>query len=231
VAALARQFAETSSCQVDDLWSARVAEALGREAEAEMGRATLAFANAYEAAEGGGLTGPVLYFWSPGGPLLQALVRSDCLRSLAQRITGREMTPLDAAYLYYQHGNFCELHTDRSDFEVQLMISVLGDMGPLIVHPELAGALPSDVARRCAREGAPGGGVELWYPRLGVRAFCGTEIPHRRPPHASSGQGAVANLCYRSRASSAAEPDVPAGASARNDPPEADQNSLASPRA
>ncbi|HEX6476875.1 MAG TPA: hypothetical protein VF005_06340 [Acidimicrobiales bacterium] len=120
--------------------------------------------------------------------------------SLVQGLSGRPMVPVQAAYLYYQEGGFCGLHTDRPDFEVQLMISVTGDMGPLLIRPDLASVPAWELAQACSHQRVADGGLELRYPRLGVTVFSGTQVPHHRPPHPSTELGSVAGLNYRTRA-------------------------------
>ena len=197
LACLAEELRDTASCRIDALWPSTLADALAQEAKSEWPRASLSLRGRYEA-DGGCLAGPLLQYWSDKGALLARLHRDPKMISLVQGLSGRPMLPVQAAYLYYQEGGFCGLHTDRPDFEVQLMISVTGDMGPLVIRPDLASVPAWELAQVCTHEGVADGGLELRYPRFGVTVFSGTRVPHHRPPHLTTELGSVAGLNYRS---------------------------------
>ena len=195
---LSASFAATSMCRVDGLWAegtttALLAEALGHEADS-----TLAFSGGYHPEGDSGLAGPVMYRWSDGGPLLDGLQHDDTIRWLVEQVCETALTPVNAAYLYYRPGYFCGLHTDRHDFEAQLLVDLTGGIGPLMVHPELADVPVRELAEMCAASGEPSGGVPVEYPRHGVTIFDGTKLPHRRPAYVGASLGVVASMCYRS---------------------------------
>jgi hypothetical protein len=184
------------SCELDGLWSEPVADALALEADATAASATMALSHGYQV-QNGGLSGPVWYASNEGGDVLRGLLNHNTAIAVASAAAGRAMVPVGAAYLYYRPGNFCGLHTDRRDFEVQLMVSVLGDLGPLLAHPDLLEVPVEELAQRGRCGDLPTEGLELRYPRLGATVFSGVEIPHQRPHHTGPGLGAVASLCYR----------------------------------
>ena len=134
-------------------------------------------------------------YWLDDGVLLDAVLRSPRLTALAEALAGRRMAPFQAAYLYYPPGAYCGLHTDRAEFEVQMMVALDGDVAPLVLHPELAGASPDELPGLAGTDGVP-----LPYARTGVTVFRGTRIPHERPPNPGSGTGIVLALTYRSAA-------------------------------
>ena len=118
------------------------------------------------------------------------------LLALAEGMCGQPVRPVDAAYLYYQSGSYCGLHTDRSEFNVQLRVTVLGDVGPLLIHPDLADMPVEELARRCELDGPPADGIEIRYPRTGVTMIRGTSVPHQRPVHRGARPAVVAGLNY-----------------------------------
>jgi hypothetical protein len=109
------------------------------------------------------------------------------------------LLPAYAVYNYYEHDDGVWLHVDADECEVTLLAAVLGEVGPLHVHPELRG---TDLETCEVLERSPGwddaSGVRVPYPRLGVLAMRGRLLPHHRPPTPMTTVGAVAALHYRS---------------------------------
>ncbi|WP_344595376.1 hypothetical protein [Actinomadura vinacea] len=137
-------------------------------------------------------------YWLDRGPLLQALHHSPQLLTLAELLSGRPMAPFQAAYLYYPPGAYCGLHTDRPEFELQMLVHLRGDIGPLLLHPELASASAAEIAEHGGAR-TSGGGVPLTYPEHGVTVFRGAGIPHERPLHHGPDIGVVLALNYHAR--------------------------------
>jgi len=195
---LTEELAQTESCRVDGLWPDRLRAAMAAEARARKPLARLSRRVGHTVP--GRPAADSHQYWLDNGVLLDAVLRSPRLITLADALAGRRMTPFQAAYLYYPPGAYCGLHTDRAEFEVQMMVALHGDVAPLVLHPELAAASPRELTELTAHEASPGGGVPLPYARTGVTVFRGTRIPHERPPNPDAGTGIVLALTYRSAA-------------------------------
>lgn len=190
--ALAVELAESSTCVVDGLWSDRVSRLLAGEAHRLAPSARLSRRVGHQLP---GREASSLQYWLDEGPLLHALHWSPQLISLARHLTGQPVIPYQAAYLYYPTGGFCGLHTDRDEFELQMLVRLDGDVGPLVVYPGLSLALldeEGEPADRCDRPGIP-----IDYPTCGVMVLLGSTIPHERPPHPGPEVGVVLGLNYR----------------------------------
>ncbi|MFM9607360.1 hypothetical protein [Streptomyces niveiscabiei] len=191
---LAEELAQTDSCRLDGLWPDALRRHLAAEARA---RAPLARLSRRVGHTVPGWPADSRQYWLDSGPLLTAMLHTPQLLALAGQLAGSGMTPFQAAYLYYPPGAYCGLHTDRAEFGVQMMVSLHGDVAPLLLHPELASATTGDLAE-LAGPALGDRGVRLAYTRTGVTIFRGTRIPHERPPQAGPATGIVLALTYRS---------------------------------
>ena len=181
--------------QLPNLWSASTSESLAREAAElrahavlpEEGPRTPLAPNRRPSRQTPAATGPVL------SRLHHRLLGT------ARALSGRLLVPTFCAYGYYEMDDEVLLHVDLPDSEMALVTTALGDVGPLHVHPELRGSTIDDLG---ALESDPGwdrsSGVRLPYPRFGVTALLGTEMPHHRPGNPLEGLNAVAAMFYRS---------------------------------
>jgi hypothetical protein len=122
------------------------------------------------------------------------------LAGVARSLTGQALVPSFASYYFYDGNDEVRLHLDTDQCDLTMIAEVLGDLGPLHVHPELAGMTIDELF---ALEGDPTwdrrSGRPLHHPRSGVTAFRGRRLPHHRPGHSFDGVGAVAALHYRAR--------------------------------
>jgi hypothetical protein len=132
------------------------------------------------------------------GPLLDQLHLD--LVGLTRRLTGQVLVPTFAAYYFYEGDDEVRLHLDTADCDLTMISEVLGPLGPLHLHPELAGLTPQQLT---VREAHPAwnreSGTPVQHPRRGVTAFRGRQLPHHRPGRELPGLGAIAALHYRSR--------------------------------
>jgi hypothetical protein len=130
------------------------------------------------------------------GPLLLALHRS--LTKLARTLSGRLLTPSFATYGFFEGDDECILHYDTDQSDVTLLIMALGQVAPLRIHPELRGADETDLGLlECDPDWDRTSGVAVPYPRAGLAAIRGRELPHHRPKGDIRGLAAVAALHYR----------------------------------
>jgi len=108
------------------------------------------------------------------------------------------VVPTVGTYGYYEHDDGCYLHLDTDAADVTFLINVLGELGPLHLHPELVGLEMDDLH---ALEADPTwdrqSGQRINYPRNGVAAIRGRVLPHHRPGSPIEGINAVAAIHYR----------------------------------
>ena len=132
------------------------------------------------------------------GPELERLHLD--LLGLCRRLTGQMLEPSFAFYYFYSGDDEVRLHLDTPECDLTVISEVLGPLGPLHLHPELAGM---SIDQLTALEADPSwdreSRVPIAHPRLGVTAFRGRRLPHHRPGRSLAGLGAVAALHYRSR--------------------------------
>ena len=90
------------------------------------------------------------------------------------------------------------MHVDTPACDVTVLTDVLGGLGPLHLHPELAGWATSDLVEL---EADPAwdrnSGVPVVHPRLGASILRGRRLPHHRPAWPVDGVHAIAALHYR----------------------------------
>lgn len=150
--------------------------------------------------DGTWFSGPMRFVSSRPGPWLEWLHRHPDMVALVRDITGQpQMKPTRLSYMYYTDGSFIHLHTDLPGCKVTVLTTVLGQVPPLVVYPELRGMSILDLlefAQACA--GIPAGGVELPFPQGAFAFLMGRETPHRRPEVRTGGKTiGIATLCYR----------------------------------
>ncbi len=132
------------------------------------------------------------------GPVLEALHHE--LAGLTRALTGQLLVPSFASYYFYEGNDEVRLHLDTDQCDLTMIAEVLGELGPLRLHPELAGMTIDELFEleddaSWDRES----GLAIQHPRSGVTAFRGRRLPHHRPGREIDGIGAVAALHYRSR--------------------------------
>jgi hypothetical protein len=188
-----REFAAQGHLRIEPLWGDDFADALAADART-------AFASA--APPDSGPRTPVTGDRSglrrvpvAEGPVLRAMHGS--LTKLALTLAGRLLTPSFATYGYFERDDGCILHYDGEYSDLTLLIMALGQVAPLRVHPELRDASEADLGRlEDDPEWDRTSGVAVAYPRLGLTAIRGRELPHHRPKGEVDGLAAVAALHY-----------------------------------
>lgn len=181
---------------LDELWSTDVAASLTDESQRLWAAALPPSSGPMRrVAPGRPVLRPTLL---ASGPVLEALHVQ--LVGLARALTGQLLEPGFASYYFYEDNDEVRLHLDTDQCDLTMIAEVMGDLGPLHLHPELAGMTIDELFDL---EGEPGwdrqSGFALHHPRAGVTAFRGRRLPHHRPGHDLAGVGAVAALHYRSR--------------------------------
>ncbi len=190
-----RVFLSQGYVGLEGLWSIAFASALSREAGELMRTAR---------PPGGRPRPPVVSSRSPSSqttvadaPLLACL--HFALVGSARALTGRMLVPAYAVFNYYAADDGVWLHVDTEGCELTLLTTVLGNVGPLHLHPELLGVSSE---RLEALEDTPGwdpnSGSLVEYPHLGALAHRGDTVPHHRPGRTVAEPSAVAALHYRS---------------------------------
>jgi hypothetical protein len=181
---------------LDDLWPAAVGQTLATEADD-------LWNNARPPAIGPGRrvapTRPVqLPTLLSGGEALSALHHD--LVGVARSLTGQLLEPSFAFYYFYERNDEVRLHYDTDQCDLTMITEVLGDLGPLHMHPELQDLTTDDLF---SLEDDPTwdreSGLPIHHPRSGLTAFRGRRLPHHRPGRPLDGLGAVAALHYRAR--------------------------------
>ncbi|MFC4514202.1 hypothetical protein [Streptomyces ehimensis] len=184
-----RAFTARGCLAVEGLWDDRCAAALAHEAGRLLPRG--------RRAGPGGPERPSRQAVAADAPLLARLHRA--LVPLARALAGRLLVPTCAWYNYYEQHDGIWLHIDIDASELALLTTVLGEVGPLHLHPALRGrtqdqldALQRDPDWDCHS------GTAVRYPCRGVLAQLGRAVPHHRPGRPLARPGAVAALHYRS---------------------------------
>lgn len=189
-----QRFIRQDYIQIKSLWSANFAEALSSEAHRlfyvmhKLGRKQSATPIKR------GLTtsssqGVVL------APLLAHLHLS--LVPFARALTGQMLVPAHAWYNFYESNDGLWLHVDADGSELVFLTTVLGNVGPLHLHPDLRGKTQDELETlQKDTKWRPESGVPLNYPWLGLLAHRGHLVPHHRPGKSVSEPCAVAALHY-----------------------------------
>ena len=119
------------------------------------------------------------------------------LLPLLRTLTGYQLVPSDSWYIYYEGTDEIRLHVDPEESDISVLTSVLGEVGPLHLHPELEGQNENQLNSYYKGAGwNPIGGVPLSYPCDGILINRGHRIPHHRVGKPISQRCAVAALHY-----------------------------------
>ncbi len=112
-------------------------------------------------------------------------------------LTGHLLVPLNSWYISYEGTDGISLHIDPEKSDISVLISVLGEVGPLHLHPELEGQNQNqlDIYYQGA-DWKPNSGIPLTYPYDGIIVNRGHRIPHHRTGKPISQRCAVAVMHY-----------------------------------
>ncbi|MFF6772314.1 hypothetical protein ACFY8W_01980 [Streptomyces sp. NPDC012637] len=169
------------------LWDSATAEALAGEA------AALFPAAEATARRAGGL----IQATASDAPLLTRL--HFALVPLARALTGRLLVPSYGWYNFYPSDDAIWLHVDVEKSDLAILGTVSGGVGPLHIHPELAGRTQAELDRlQTGPSWDADSGCRTAYPRRGVLALRGRSVPHHRPGRPLTTLGAVAALHFTS---------------------------------
>ncbi|MFD7258850.1 hypothetical protein [Streptomyces sp. NPDC059874] len=170
-----------------ELWNDATAEAIAKEAAALFPTAEAT------ARRSGGL----IQATASDGPLLTQL--HFALVPLARALTSRLLVPSYGWYNFYPSDDAIWLHVDVEKSDLAILATALGDVGPLHVHPELAGRNQAELDRlQTGPSWDADSGCRIAYPRHGVLALRGRSVPHHRPGRPLPTLGAVAALHFTS---------------------------------
>ncbi len=119
------------------------------------------------------------------------------LLPLLRTLTGNILVPSDSWYIYYEGTDGISLHVDPKESDISVLISVLGEVGPLHLHPDLEGQNQKQLdSYYQSADWNPIGGIPLRYPCDGIIINRGHRIPHHRAGEPISQRCAVATLHY-----------------------------------
>jgi hypothetical protein len=119
------------------------------------------------------------------------------LLPLLQTLTGNMLVPSDSWYIYYEETDGISLHVDPKESDISVLTSVLGEVGPLHLHPDLEGQNQNQLdSYYQGADWNPIGGIPLRYPCDGIIINRGHRIPHHRAGKPISQLCAVATLHY-----------------------------------
>ena len=119
------------------------------------------------------------------------------LLPLLQTLTGNMLVPSDSWYIYYEETDGISLHVDPKESDISVLTSVLGEVGPLHLHPDLVGQNQNQLdSYYQGADWNPIGGIPLRYPCDGIIINRGHRIPHHRAGKPISQLCAVATLHY-----------------------------------
>ena len=122
------------------------------------------------------------------------------LLPLLRTLTGYLLVPSDSWYIYYEKTDEIGLHVDPEESDISVLTSVLGEVGPLHLHPDLEGQNQNQLNSYYKGVGwNPIGGIPLSYPCDGILINRGHRIPHHRAGKPISQRCAVATLHYTLR--------------------------------
>lgn len=183
------------------LESERLLPLLAREARQREHESVVSQSDRYGlGADGSYFSGPMQFWASTPGTWLTWVHRHPDLLRLARGLTGNPgLVPEDSlSYMYYSAGSFIHVHTDVPECEITLLVSVVGQVPPLVVYPRFRFRGPRELMRLAnASSGVPPGGRQVAIPPDGFLAIGGCSLPHRRPEVVADETIALATLCYR----------------------------------
>ncbi len=143
---------------------------------------------------------------APPGPWLTWLHQHPDLERLVEQVAGEPLVgSVHRSFLYYTDGSFVHAHTDVNACELTLLVSVMGQVPPLVVYPEMQGREVGELMEWAdASAGIPPGGQEVSIPTHGLLFLRGRQLPHRRPEVRLGGATvALATLCFAGAADDA----------------------------
>lgn len=135
--------------------------------------------------------------YADGGETLLDMHENPELVAAIRKITKLDLWPTRAGYVYYEPGDYLGTHIDLSGCQYTLLGSVAGPTEPLVVYPELAGTTSHelfDIVKAGGRAIPAADSREVEVPADGFLMFCGSQLPHGRPPVSKS--VIIAALCY-----------------------------------
>lgn len=183
------------------LESERLLPLLAREARQREHESAVSQSDRYGlGADGSYFSGPMQFWASTPGTWLTWVHRHPDLQRLARGLTGNPgLVPEDSlSYMYYSAGSFIHVHTDVPECEITLLVSVVGQVPPLVVYPRFRFRSPRELMRLAnASSGVPAGGRQVPIPADGFLAIDGRSLPHRRPDVVADETVVLATLCYR----------------------------------
>lgn len=183
------------------LESERLLPLLAREAWQRQHESVVSQSDRYGlGADGSYFSGPMQFWASTPGTWLSWVHRHPDLQRLARGLTGNPgLVPEDSlSYMYYSAGSFIHVHTDVRECEITLLLSVVGQVPPLVVYPRFRFRSPRELMRLAnASSGVPAGGRQVPIPADGFLAIDGRSLPHRRPEVVAHETVVLATLCYR----------------------------------
>jgi len=119
------------------------------------------------------------------------------LLPLLRVLTGHLLEPLNSWYIYYEGTDGISLHIDPEKSDISVLISVLGEVGPLHFHPELEAQNQHQLdAYYQGANWNPNSGIPFTYPYDGILVNRGHRIPHHRTGRPISERCAVATMHY-----------------------------------
>lgn len=184
-------------CVLEGLWSDSLGGALSLETEALVGSVSYQTRDGYEIISDGDFLGPFAN-GTGSGPVLQALHRHPSVVAAVRTLTGRLLVPTSSAYLFYRPEDHTGLHTDLRKCELVLLTTVAGNLGPLTLHPGLAGQGREKLVKLgLETAGDPDGGIAMPSATCGATALRGRDLPHHRSRCRAKESGVVATLCYQ----------------------------------
>ena len=116
---------------------------------------------------------------------------------LLRTLTGQLLAPSYAWYNYYEGTDGIWLHVDPQESDLSVLTTVLGEVGPLHLHPELKGQSQDQLDTYYQGvDWDPDSGVPVCYPRDGILVSRGQVIPHHRSGKPIVRRCAVAAMHY-----------------------------------
>ena len=183
---LTRHLLVHGHAMIEGVWSRKTARRLAREAAALFAHRQVT----------SGSIGPPQQATASDAPVLASL--QFALLPMARALTGQLLVPSCGWYNFYPTDDAIRLHTDVEESDLVLLASVLGEPGPLHLHPELQGRVQSELDAIQNDPGwNPAGGVAVPYPPLGILALRGRKVPHHRAGSPCSSLTAVIALHYK----------------------------------
>jgi hypothetical protein len=137
------------------------------------------------------LLGPVRNWVATGA------VCDEILHKMSERfaeLVRPDLQPMQACYLFYDRGDFVDLHHDQARCQYDVLVILDGDAGPLCLHPELV-RLPPRRLLAVARSGALAAS-QAAYLQPGPLVLAGRTTPHHRPPHDGDHSLTIAAFCF-----------------------------------